>query len=80
MSLNNTITKNNINVIKHRLSKDEVPNFNRLKRIARHIPQKDLKEYIKKAKKSYDELLLISKESISSNKEVLQDHKGMTNE
>lgn len=68
--MKNTITENNINVIRHRLSKDEVPNYNRLKRVAGYISQKELKELIKKAKKSYDDLLLISKESLSNNKEI----------
>jgi hypothetical protein len=59
------LTKNHINVLKYRLSKDEVPHFGRLTKLAPFISQKELKEYVNIAKKQYDSLLSIPKGKIN---------------
>ena len=51
------ITENYLNVLRHRINKSDVPDIDRLKKIAPFIPKKELKSYVQKAKSAYSSLL-----------------------
>jgi len=60
---NNKLTNNYLTVLRHRLTKSELPNYNQILKLAKSgdSNKKELKKYIKKAKKAYDSLLYINK-------------------
>jgi hypothetical protein len=51
------ITQNNLRVIKHRLKRAEVPDFNRLKKIKNFIAKEELDNFARKAINAYQNLL-----------------------
>lgn len=56
------ITEKYANVLKHRLNKSKLPHFAQLKKLALSgfSTKTELKEYVKRAKASYDSLLNIN--------------------
>ena len=57
-----TITENYLKVLKNRVQKAKTPKIEHLKKLATLVPNQvsksEFKSYVKKAKKSYDDLLL----------------------
>lgn len=60
-----TITENYLKVLRHRVHKSKTPKIEHLKKLSFVIPKSELKSYIQKAKKSYDDLLLCTNHTSS---------------
>lgn len=74
MKTNNSVNEkqqlNILRVTKHRLNKQDVPDYKRLKRICALLSKQELKAYVDKAKQAYQSLL--SENNTTTSKKIME--------